>query len=695
MEKSVGISAGHRVVSAARVGGAGGLSASASGRNPETLRLQLLGPLMVQRGTALVLLPSSRKVRALIAYLALAPRAVPRERLCQLLWDAPNDPRGELRWCLSKARAALDGPAQPRIVSGHDGVHLDLQDAWLDVAELDAAVQAGPAALDTPALRQLCALFGGDFLEGLSIERSAPFSAWLLGQRRRLRMIHSAILDQLTLTLPPASDETVELLARWLQVAPLEARAHARMLDALAQRGQLREGQEHAEAAMRLFKAEGRDAAAIGQAWRHVKDRGASPAVVVLAAPVPLGEPVVPAAVQAGRRASIVVMPFSENAPGRGARAGLGTRLAHDITMRLARLRTVFVISEASAATLAARGLNAMEAARALNVDYVAGGCLQRDGHQLLIDVQLTEARTERIVWAEVLSRPLADTLAVLAALGDQLVGAIAAQVELAERNRAVLKLPSQLDAWESHHRGLWHMYRFNRDDNAQACGFFEAAIRVDPTFSRPHAGLSFTHFQNAFLGWGDRAVETELAYRTASDGALADDQDPVIRWALGRAHWLRGDVEAALSELDAALALSPNFSQGHYTRAFVLSQSGDAEAAIESTDQARELSPFDPLLFAMLATRAMALMRLGRHDEAATWALKAIARPNAHVHILAIAACCLALAGRQGEAQRVRRAIDDRVPGYAIGDFLAAFRFDPQGAALIQRVMPRLALID
>lgn len=70
-----------------------------------------------------------------------------------------------------------------------------------------------------------------------------------------------------------------------------------------------------------------------------------------------------------------------------------------------------------------------------------------------------------------------------------------------------------------------------------------------------------------------------------------------------------------------------------------------DPLAAICEPDHSRELSPFDRLLYAMLGARAMAPMQLGRHDEAADWALKAAARPNAHVHILGIAAHGLALA--------------------------------------------------
>ena len=72
-----------------------------------------------------------------------------------------------------------------------------------------------------------------------------------------------------------------------------------------------------------------------------------------------------------------------------------------------------------------------------------------------------------------------------------------------------------------------------------------------------------------------------------------------------------------------------------------------------------------------MLGARAMALVRLGRFDEAAEWAVKAAARPNAHPHILAIAAYSLALAGSLDDARVQRR------------------RAPPEGAAIRRRGLP------
>jgi tetratricopeptide (TPR) repeat protein len=236
-------------------------------------------------------------------------------------------------------------------------------------------------------------------------------------------------------------------------------------------------------------------------------------------------------------------------------------------------------------------------------------------------------------------------------------------------------------------------MYRFSKADNERARHFFETAVRLDPTFARAYAGLSFTHFQTAFQGWGTREPAVDRAFRAATQGLMADDRDPAAHWAMGRALWLRGRDDQSVVELERAIDLSPNFALGHYTLAFVNSQTGDPKAAISSSDYSRRLSPFDPLLFGMLGARAMALVRLGRFEEAADWAVKAASRPNAHPHILAIAAYSLALSGSLDQARVWAATLRRAHPGYGIRDFLRAFRFDPEGAALFRLGAKRIGM--
>lgn len=659
------------------------------------IHIQLLGPMAIRRAGAALPLPPSRKLRALVAYLALATHPVSRAYLCELLWDLPNDPRGELRWCLSKARALLDDADQRRVQAAQDSVTLDLHDCHVDGVDIEEAMRQGIGNVGVEPLRAMAALFVGEFLEGLHIRSCPMFDSWLVAQRRRFRACQAAVLEHLAALLPDGSEERYDCLDKWLRLAPFDRHAHMLMLQSLSARKQLREGEEHVAAAIRAFEDEGLDWRPLRDAWSQLRRQlGRAPSDP----PEPLagsGKAVLAVQAEGSKdhtgRASIAVMPFADaSAPG-GVRGGLGDGLAYDIITRLAKLRSLFVIAQGTVFALDQRSVGPEEAGRTLNVDFVVSGLLRRHAKRIVVDVALVEARTARIVWAETFDHPMDDAFVALDDIGNRIVASVDIEIESAERERAILTPPNSLDAWSAHHRGLWHMYRFNRADNARARHFFELALRLDPTYSRAYAGLSFTHWQDAFQRWGEQNSSVDLAYKAAGQSLIADDRDPAAHWAMGRALWLRGSQEPSLSELQRAVDLSPNFALGHYTLGFVHCQSGDAQAAIGSADHSRHLSPFDPLMFGMLAVRALALVRLGRVAEAADWAVKAAMRPNAHVHILAIAAHCLALADRQDEALAFVATIHKANPAYGISNFLDAFRLTPDTQALFKNAARRI----
>jgi TolB-like protein len=450
---------------------------------------------------------------------------------------------------------------------------------------------------------------------------------------------------------------------------------HEALFAALAKRGRIREGDAHLAAAVRLFEAEGLEAAPLREAWLSARARASLEVVAALPESArPDGR----------RRRSIAVMPFA----GRS-----GESLAHDVITRLAKLRSLFVIAQGTVSALHERGLGAQEAGRILDVDYVVSGSVRALRRRCTVSVELAETRSARIVWAEVFDRERDDALLVLEEIGSRVVACVAAEIETLERNRAILKPPNSLDAWEACHRGLWHMYRYRKDDNDQARHFFHRALELDPTFSRAYAGLSFTHFQGAFQSWEARAPHVEKAYGAAARAILADERDPAAHWAMGRALYLRQSWEESEAELARSVELSPNFALGHYNLSFIRSVVGDPRVAIADADLSRALSPYDPMLFGMLATRAMALVRLGRFEEACGWAMKAAARPNAFPHIHAIAAFTLALAGSLDQARAHAAAVRRTAPRYGISEFLLTFPFEPGGEALFREGARRLGM--
>ncbi len=392
-----------------------------------------------------------------------------------------------------------------------------------------------------------------------------------------------------------------------------------------------------------------------------------------------------------GQHGRVAVMPFAARSPEERV---LAAGLVQDVITRLAKLRSVRVIASGSVFALDERGVRGRDAAELLAADYLACGEVVAVGDRIHVSVELTDGASEEVLWAETFDRPARDALLAMVGIGDSIVSAISAGIETEERNRAVLKNPLSLDAWECFHRGLWHMYRFTAADNQHAQDLFRRAVRLDPTFARAHAGISFTHFQNAFLLQPEhRADEVARALEAAGESIVTDERDPSAHWALGRALWLKGDDLQARAALATSVELSPNFALGHYALAFVNSQSGDARQAVRAADLSHGLSPFDPLLFGIFGARAMALFRLGAFAEAADCAVKAAARPNAHVHIHAIAAQCLVMAGRMEEARRTAASVRSMHPGYRCDDFLTAFRFSAEDGETFRRAAARIGL--
>jgi len=650
-----------------------------------SFRLRLLGTLAATRQGLDIAMPASRKVRALLGYLALAPRPVLRSHLCELFWDVPNDPRSELRWCLTKLRTVIDDARHRRLVADGQWVSIDLSDLEVDAIAFSRSIEKAIAEGSIADLKRLASMIHGEFLEGLAVDRSPMFDNWLRGQRHRFTSWHSRALARLA-SLLTNDDEVLAILRKRIDLVPLDEQAHIELMRALAARGHIAEAEHHFATTVRLYEREGLDPKALHEAWFAARrarvyvtpdlrrtetrtGRAEEHCIHGDSSDQSFGT----AQSFSTRRASIVVMPFDASRP---TEQGLADGLSYDITVGLAKLRSLLVIAQGTTFALRDGSVRGPEAATLLGVNYVATGTIRRNGSRIRISLQLCEHEGGRILWADEHEVRDVDAIQVPGTIVARIVSCLEAEIQLAESHRAIIKPPNSLDAWQAHHRGLWHMYRFTGPDNDEAQRLFQRAIAMDPAFSRPYAGLSFTHWQNAFTFRPmERQAETDRALDAAGRSLQVDPRDPAAHWAMGRALWLHKDDAAALSALNETVALSPSFAMGHYTRGFVEAQTGDPAVAVLATDVARELSPFDPMLYAMCAARAFALTRLGRHGEAAEWIMRAARKPNAHVQVHGCAALILAMSGKLPDANRELAAARRLRPTYSIEDFLSSYR--------------------
>src|SRR5215467_3598335 len=131
------------------------------------LEVAVLGELRVFRGGESVSLPPSRKTRALLAYLAVVQRPQRRERLCEMFWEIPDDPRGALRWSLSRIRQVAGNAFDSCIRADRNSIFLDPSGFDCDFRALNSMKPDHLEQLDTGYIEAIADSFRGGFLEDL------------------------------------------------------------------------------------------------------------------------------------------------------------------------------------------------------------------------------------------------------------------------------------------------------------------------------------------------------------------------------------------------------------------------------------------------------------------------------------------------------------------------------------------------
>ena len=249
-----------------------------------TVELRVLGELEVVRDGTPVKLPQSKKTKALLAYLAISGRAHRRDRLCEVFWDLADDPRGGLRWSLSKLRPLLDDPGSPRIVADRETVALT--GVALDLAPLVGGLDLGLA--DQTAALDACR---GEFLEGLDLPNLLDYQAWLVAEREDVRSKRIRLLDAVLGSEDLAEADRIRHARTRVYIDPYDADARARFITLLHQSGHSAEAEEQYRAGTRLLAEVGAPSTPIDRAWQATRKPAPPPAPTAtedLASPQPV-----------------------------------------------------------------------------------------------------------------------------------------------------------------------------------------------------------------------------------------------------------------------------------------------------------------------------------------------------------------------------------------------------------------------
>ena len=619
------------------------------------LRIKLLGGYTVLEDRAGEVALSARKAQALLAYLALsAGQWHGRDRLAGLLWSDRQEgrSRNSLRQALASIRNLGEGLGIDLVETDGDRVQLPDGAAETDVAAFQKLSADDPIAAT--------GLYAGDLLDGFTAPDDA-FQDWLERERAALREIACETFERAVSQAAINGDwrKAVELAKRLVGLDPYRESSHRRLMELHVAAGDRAEAIRQYQACERLLRNE-LDVAPAQETMDLLEKIRIGGAATRPSKAAPALQPPLP------DRPSIAVLPF-DNLSGEPEQQHFGDGMAEDITAALSKFRWLFVIARHSSFTYKGRPVDVRQLARELGVRYVLEGSIRKSGDHIRVTAQLIDALAGNPIWSERYDRGLEDLFALQDEITETLVGAIAPEVDQAERQRAERYTPDSVDTWLIFQKGLAAYYETTENTLKAAIEILDEVCRRDPQFAQAHAfAADARHRQSIHFDVQGRPKLLAAANELARKAIELDSRDSIGYSIHARVLSFQGDHERAIRLAEQGIGLNPNDWMAHHAMGYVLIVGGFFDAGLTALEKARRLSPHSAFSAGVLSMRAGALIALRRFDEAAVVAELGIEAVHPRPSTFLYLAAALALLGRIDQARTALRKLQDLHPNYS-----------------------------
>jgi DNA-binding SARP family transcriptional activator/TolB-like protein len=585
-----------------------------------------------------ILLPRTRKTRALLAVLALSgPKPVLRVQLAGLLWSRRQNEqaRASLRQSVHELQDTLG------VAWGHvfvtDRHHLSLRGSELEVDAL-SLIQAARTSMQFTDHYEDVLL---EDLDGLD----PAFDRWLEDERARFlrirRTIGEGILAQCDdpLAAIEAAERMVAVDRKHEGAWRILIRCHAERGDSPAAlgayercRGVLAETQgqlpsPETEDLVGRIRAQSQSAptgsaANATVAVQHGLVRPASAFAARELRPTGMRP--------TGRRdlATLRLRVLPMRSIGEDRDDGLAIGLAEEISAGLSRFRWISCLP----ATLWGSGTtgnvpvglqlpaSGESAWAGLEADLILDGTIQRGPGRVRIIVRLVDMRSGgAIVWAGRFDRELTDVLALQDELGAAIVAQVDPELMQHEGRRVSMIGAHELTAQDLLLQALPAIYRMEREPFIYARHLLEMSLQADPSSSVTHGWLAYWDLLYVGQGWAsDPAASTAEAARLAERAVMLDPGDARALTLAGHVRgFLARRPEEANALHDRAIKLNPNLALAWCFSGLAHIYLGQHDEALRRVSVAQRLSPSDPHGFFFDTTLALAHLMRGDYAGA------------------------------------------------------------------------------
>ncbi len=258
---------------------------------------------------------------------------------------------------------------------------------------------------------------------------------------------------------------------------------------------------------------------------------------------------------------SIVVLPFLNMSPD-PVNEYIGDGFTEEITNALSAIPELRVVARTSAFQFKSHTGDVRAIGKRLNVQWVLEGSVRKEGDQLRVTAQLSNAGTQLHAWSQAYEATMAGLLEVQERIAAEICGTL--KVRLSPRNnRGRVRFPAvKPEAHEAYLKGRYFWYRLTPEALRKSVFYLNQAVQIDPAYVAAHAALADSY---SVLPQFELEPPGELLDRckSAAERALAlDPGSAEAHFAAGVARAIADrDPAGADREFLRALELNPNLT--------------------------------------------------------------------------------------------------------------------------------------
>lgn len=309
---------------------------------------------------------------------------------------------------------------------------------------------------------------------------------------------------------------------------------------------------------------------------------------------------------------SVAVMPFLNESSDPDTEY-LSQGISESLINNLSRLAELKVIARSSSFKYKSN-FDPQKVAGELGVQGLVTGRVSRHGDNLLISVELMDARDKTQVWGEQYNSRGSDLAVVQAEISREIARNLRLRLSAGEQQRLSRSNSVNPQAYDLLIRGRFLWRKEDQESRKKAVEYFREAIAVDPSYALAYADLSAGYEVLYAWSWLDPKEYRPKAEAAAQKALELDDGLADAHYAMANLRRSAWDWGVAEREYQRAIELNPNLAEAHSSYAYYLMDVGRYEEAVTEAKRARELDPLS--LFKHVHVANM-LVAARRYDEA------------------------------------------------------------------------------